>query len=323
MIRNLGYACINMTLSEGYEKNGSFIKVAKKDRVFSSRTCRIATFSLSRVSELILQNVKDLYKILEWNDKYNIRLFRISSDIFPFMDHPELGYSIDDLKDSYSIKHWLSKCGTFAQEAGVRLTSHPGPYTCLASPNQDTASKSIASIEMHTTLGELLGLDDFIINIHIGGTYGGDFDGTAKRFIDAYSKLSTNAKRWLTIENDDKESMWSITRLYNMIHKQIEVPIILDIHHWKFCNDETLEEAFEIALSTWNNKTPKIHYSESRTHINSNVNKEKKIKPQAHSDFILDKIPDCDKTFDVMIESKMKELALLKYRKFIDTHPIA
>ena len=78
MIR-LGYACINMTLRE---KN-----------IFTSRTMRKKTFlekGLPYASELILNNVKDLVKILQWNYKNNVEVFRISSVIMPWASEYEM-----------------------------------------------------------------------------------------------------------------------------------------------------------------------------------------------------------------------------------------
>jgi len=39
------------------------------------------------------------------------------------------------------------------------------------------------------------------------------------------------------------------------------------------------------------------------------------IKPQAHSDLVYNTLNDYGNTFDIMIEAKHKELALLRYRE--------
>lgn len=297
MIRHLGYACINMTLSDD---------VPASKKVLTSRTLRQASFSLPRINDIVLSNCNDLLTILKWNNDNNIKLFRISSEIFPFMDHPDYAYNIGQLADAESIVSVLGRCGDFAKQNGMRLTTHPGPYNCLGSPNDFTVKKTLLSIEMHRLLGELLGLDDFIINLHIGGSYGGDFSATSDRFCTNFGLLSDNAKRWLTIENDDKPSMWSVPKLYNYVYKRIGVPIIFDIHHWQFCNEWSAEDEANCALSTWGSKVPKFHYSESADGK----------RKQAHSDYINNIIPNyCnDITYDVMLECKMKEKALLKYR---------
>ena len=66
----------------------------------------------------------------------------------------------------------------------------------------------------------------------------------------------------------------------------------------------------KLAFSTWpKGITPVMHYSESK----SDEAKDDKIKPQAHSDYVVNKIETYDLDVDVMIEAKAKDLALLKY----------
>lgn len=293
-IRYVGYACINSTLSE--VKN-------KSDKVFTSRTLRKSSFNLNAVSELIRKNVGDLKTIMEWNAEHNIHLFRVSSDVFPFIDHPDLKYELSALKDYEYIVNTMSEIGSIANSNDIRITSHPGPYNCLGSPNDDTVYKTILCLNNHAIIGGLLSSKDFVINIHVGGSYGGEFDETANRFCSNFEGLNENAKKWLTIENDDKSSMWSVTKLYGFIHSKIKIPIILDTHHWQFCNEETLEEAAEICFSTWGNRFPKIHYSESAFGK----------RPQAHSDFIEGPLPVFKGEYDVMVEAKKKELAILPF----------
>jgi UV DNA damage endonuclease len=163
---------------------------------------------------------------------------------------------------------------------------------------------------MHSLIGDLLGYgDEFAINIHMGGVYEGKHE-TAGRFLANFSKLPDHTKRRLTLENDDKASMWSMTDLLKQVAKYCTVKLVLDIHHHRFCRHESLEEAADMAFSTWQGfcEVPKVHYSESAP------NK----KPQAHSDFIKERIPNLgDTVYDVMIEAKAKDLALLEYRSII------
>ena len=292
MIKRLGYACICNELA------------SRSPAIFTGRTLRLASFSLEKVSHLALLNVQDLWQIIQWNIAHDIYHFRIGSDMFPFIDHATMGYSLAQLPDGEHIKTVLAECGRLAKQVGMRLTTHPGPYVCLGSPNQQVVSSAIRCIEYHRQLGEMLGLDDFVINVHVGGGYG-DLKATGKRFCENFSLLSEQARQWLTIENDDKASLWSVSSLYHHIYQNIGIPIVFDLHHWQFCHNESLLDAAHLALGTWANKTPKMHYSESRNAIAS----------QAHSDYIVNKIPEFDVDYDVMIEAKQKEQALLQYRK--------
>jgi len=204
---------MNLTLNEG---------VKKKDQITTSRTLRMSGFSLDRVGQLAVQNSKDLVKIMEWNRDNGIQMFRVSSEIFPFMDHAELGYTLEDLSREHhqDIVSEMVEAGSIAREAGIRLSCHPGPYTCLASPNRDIVKKSVRSLEMHQLIGSLLGHDhDFNINIHVGGVYE-DKQTTAERFCENYNRLNPALKLQLTLENDEKPSMWSPKELYDLIYSK-------------------------------------------------------------------------------------------------------
>ena len=299
MMRYIGYACKNMSITQ-------------REKVLTDRTCRMDKFSITRANELALKNSADLLRILQWNYENNIQFFRIGSGIFPFIDHPDLQYKLADLPDAVAIQLNLQTAGAFAKRKLTRLSCHPGPYTCLASPNPKTVEKSLLGLQMHSTLADLLGYgEEFAINIHVGGVYE-DKAATAKRFVQVYQQLTPLLQRRLTLENDDKASMWSIQELYDLVHKHCGVKLVLDIHHHKFCEGgNTLETAAQLAFSTWAgfSEIPKIHYSESRPNS----------RPQAHSDYLKESIPVlCNDTeYDVMIEAKSKDLALIHYKKEI------
>ena len=272
----------------------------------------MSNFRLQRAGELAVKNSADLLPILKWNAEHNIKFFRIGSDIFSFMDHPDLGYTLEEMDSNHSrdITANFAAAGAFAKVNGMRLSCHPGPYTCLASPNPKIVEKSITSLRMHSLVADLLGYgEEFAINIHVGGVYE-DKAITAKRFVEAYQQLPPLLQRRLTLENDDKASMWSIQELYDMIHKHCGVKLVLDVHHHRFCDGgNTVQAAAQLAFSTWTgfSEIPKVHYSESRPDS----------RPQAHSDYIKEPIPLlCNHTqYDIMIEAKAKDLALIHYKK--------
>ena len=304
---NYGYACINMTLSD----------VPKSKRITTNRSMIKRTFKergLAYASELALQNVKDLLKILEWNEENGIKFYRMSSDIFPWMSE----YEIKNLPDYNDIAYHLDCVGEFATINNHRLTFHPGPFNVLGSPNQSVADKAIRELNQHSETMDLMG---FLpshynkINIHVGGTYGGDFAGTAKRWCKNFARLDEGTKARLTLENDDKASMWSVKDLYEHIYKQIGVPIVFDYHHFRFCTGgQTEEEAVQMAASTWTKGIkPVVHLSESRAAEQN----DSKIRPQAHSDFIYNRVKNYGIEYDMMLEAKAKELALIKFRKIL------
>ena len=70
---NLGYCCINMTLS--------------KKKITTNRGMIKRTFlneGISRSSDLAVLNARDLIEIIKWNHQNGFKLFRMSSDLVPW-----------------------------------------------------------------------------------------------------------------------------------------------------------------------------------------------------------------------------------------------
>ena len=68
-----GYCCINLSLSDGKRSH---------DRVTTNRGMVKKTYEdrgIEYVDSLVLENIKDLRKIIEWNHSESIMMYRISS----------------------------------------------------------------------------------------------------------------------------------------------------------------------------------------------------------------------------------------------------
>ena len=287
---NLGYACINMTLGKKVTTNRTMIK-----RTFLEK-------GLDYVSDCVIQNVADLEKIIDWNEQNGIKMYRMSSDMMPWATE----YDFTQLKDWNEIAIILKRCGEKATQYGQRLSFHPGPFNVLVSPKEAVVQNTINDLEVHGRLMDALGLSKTPynkINIHCNGVYG-DKQSAMNRFIDNFKLLSDSVKSRLTIENDDKASMYSVKDLM-YIHNAIKIPIVFDYHHHTFnTGDLSEQEALELAMSTWpEGITPAVHYSESK----------EGSKPQAHSDYIK-RIPETyGNVVDIMVEAKQKDLSILKF----------
>lgn len=306
----LGYACLNCTLRH------------QKPTFFNNRTCRLATImdpekGIPFVSSLALQNCKDLLPMLQWNVAHGITLMRLSSEFFPWGN---VHYRVCDLPDYEGIKSALAEAGKYARKNKHRLTSHPCEFVKLAGQTEDLVNKSIADLELHSEMFDLLGYDANVwkhynkINIHVGGTYG-DKDAALQRFAANFKRLSPSCQLRLTVENDDRASMFSVADLKEL-HEMTgrKIPIVFDFHHWRFCTgNQSPEEALQTAMSTWpKGIKPVVHWSESQGGK----------KAHAHSDYIgqtgrMD-LFGLDAEVDVMIESKAKELSLLLYRDIVE-----
>lgn len=302
----LGYCCINLSLNEG-----------KKDseRIYTNRSLTKKTFlegGLKRASELALKNVQDLEKIIEWNKDNRIGMFRMSSDMFPWCSE----YEISELPDFEAIREILILCGNRAKEYNQRLTFHPSHFCVIASLRDDVVKNSVKELRQHAEIMDLMGLDQsfyYPINVHINTTKP-DKESAAARFCEAYLKLPDNVKKRLVLENDDKPSEFNPFDLYELVHKQVGIPLTFDYLHY-FCNPrdgQSEKEALEVAISSWpDGIVPITHYSESRK-----LNEDEGSKLLAHTDWIWNRnIETYGFEIDIEFEVKMKDLALLKYLK--------
>ena len=290
-MQNLGYACINM----------GFSTRPKTKRITTNRSMIRRTFDekgIAYASELALQNVRDLNTILEWNLANNIYFYRLSSDLFPWASE----YDMEELPDYGAILAACKRAGNFAKKHGIRLTSHPGPFNKLASPKERVFQLTYTDLKVHAEVFDMIGLPRTPyakLNIHVGAAYGNK-PVALDTFCKNFERLPESVRSRLTVENDDKPSLYSTKELYEGVYKRIGIPIVFDFHHHMLHPDgQTEQEALELALSTWpSNIIPVVHYAESRSVEYNNP----KIKPQAHSDYINGPI-------------KHKELALLRYRE--------
>lgn len=305
---NIGYACINMQLS--YPKQ--YGNKPQDEPVTTNRSMIRRTFDSRGVeyaSEKTLLNVKDLDTIIDWNVMYGYKFFRITSNLAPWKSE----YDWSDMPDIKDIKWYLHSIGVKARTHEVRLTSHPGPFNVLTSPHEHVVKNCVNDLTNHGDIFDMMNLSRTPynkINIHIGGVYG-DKESAMDRFCKNFELLPDSVKSRLTVENDDKASMYSVQDLYDGVYKRIGIPIVFDYHHHRFnTGDLSEQDALELAMSTWpDDIVPVVHYSESR----SKEQLDESIKPQAHSDYVYDYIDTYGNNVDIMIEAKHKELAVKKY----------
>lgn len=280
----LGYACLNITLGR---------KV---------RTLRLATLraqGLSYVQSLVDENLALLTDVLRWNRAHDIMMFRITSDLVPFGSHDEVDLARLDFS---------AACEAPMLAAGMRLSMHPGQFTVISASGA-VWENSYRELLYHAEVMDRLGIDGDII-VHGGGVYG-DRAATAARIIANVGALPDGVRRRLRLENDERS--WSVDDLLP-ICETTETPLVIDnLHH-------SLNGAVPLAalpwariLATWGGRRPKLHYSEQ----------DAAKRPGAHSEYVSVElfrafraaVPLGDDDFDVMLECKAKELALLRLRE--------
>jgi len=296
----LGYCCINLSLDRKVTANRGMIKKTFQEK------------GVQYCSELAHQNIKDILTILKWNVANDIYVYRMSSDVFPWMSE----YSIQALPNFQEILQDMQAIGQFALANNIRLSMHPGQFDVLPSPTQSVVDKTVKDLDQHAEIMDLMGLPidhRFPINIHVGGTYG-DKEAAADRFCQNFARLSPSAKSRLVVENDDKATQYSVQDLFTLITARIGTPITFDFHHHRFNTGGLSEEAaLRLAASTWP-CTPLTHYSSSRKTF-----EDSSVIARSHADYIYEQINPYGLTLDIEVEAKAKDLAVLQYREKYQT----
>lgn len=270
----------------------------------TTRKFTLNSYNEETLKTTISDNLLDLYKILEFNNKLGIKLFRISSDIIPFGSH-----SINTFNWSKYFSNELKSIGEFIKNNNLRVSMHPGQYTVLNSPKDEIVNKAIDDLNYHTSLLDSMGLNsEHKIILHVGGVYDSKVEST-ERFMNNYTLLSKSIKNRLIIENDEKN--YSFINVLN-ICKAINAPMVFDnLHNECFGdNNYTLDKLFELAKSTWSNEkcNMKVHYSQQDT----------KKKTGSHSptiftdDFLKYYSVAKNYNLDIMLEVKDKDFSAIK-----------
>jgi UV DNA damage endonuclease len=201
----------------------------------------------------------------------------------------------------------------------------------LNSTDEAVRAPAVAELEVQAALFDAMGLGpEAVVVLHVGGTAGG-LDAAGDRFLAGAELLSPAARARLVIENDDRS--FGTADVVELAHR-VGLRVVWDVLH-HHCHDPQGipdTEALALALDTWpGDQTPKIHYSSPR--LDTEVRKVRRgrrvesrtVLPQlrAHADLVdpigferfLREAAGAERDFDVMLEAKAKDLALLRLRE--------
>jgi UV DNA damage endonuclease len=267
--------------------------------------CTLKNATEDNIRSITLANLSALEAMIDFNNKNNIKLFRISSDILPFGSHP-----VNRVLWWEDYQGILQQLGNKIRESGIRVSMHPGQYTVLNSMDPLVVERAMEELNFHNRFLSSLGMDNTSkLVLHIGGVYG-EKKRAIRSFIENYNRLPQAIKDRLIIENDDKN--YNIQEVLQ-ISQVTGAPVVFDNLHHKL-NKPILElsEAKWISLcaKTWSSKDgrQKIHYSQQKTGGT----------PGSHSDtiflstFLSDYKELPQKEIDIMLEVKDKNLSAVK-----------
>ncbi|MBA3520171.1 MAG: UV DNA damage repair endonuclease UvsE [Rhizobiales bacterium] len=268
-----------------------------------------------------------LDRILDYLAKHRIGMYRMSSELAPYATHPDMPQFHGMIAESDGE---LRAVGAKARELDIRLSFHPSQFIVLNSPDPRLVERSVADICSQAEMLDRMELGpEAVVVIHVGGSYG-DRAAGASRWVETWRVLPEHARRRLVLEHDDlrfsaADVLW--------IHGETGVRLIFDHqHHWCF-NPEGLDmvETLRAILKTWPaGERPKIHFSTPRTELREVKRTDRKtgktttayLAPvwTGHGDFTNPfefatfMRAAAGLTFDVMLESKAKDLALVRLR---------
>lgn len=265
-----------------------------------------------------------LRDVLAYLAQHQIRVYRLAGQLAPYLTHPTLTQFHRQI-DECALE--LAATGDQARAAGIRLTMHPGHYVQLAGPDPQRVARSQQELAQAARLLDAMGVDsDGVIVVHVGGRYD-DAAAGRERFARNVLALDGATRQRLVLENDD--------RLYDLedalwIHRRTALPVVFDVLHHRCLQScgRSVGEALAAALATWPpHRRPKIHLSTSRTALRqlyrNGAWRVQMPLPNQHSDFInpfecIDLLRAARqlglRDFDIMLEAKAKDLALLRLR---------
>jgi UV DNA damage endonuclease len=222
--------------------------------------------SLFKLSGIIQNNFRTTRDIIHHCKKSGIKGYRLSSDLTPVLNHPDVNLSLEELPEYKLIQYQINELKKAIKETGIKVSAHPSEYITLTSEDPKAIQNSITDLETHADIFDRLDLPQSYeapLNIHVRKD--GDPIDISNRFIINYNKLSSGVRKRLVLENNDNANgVWSVKNLHTYFYQTNGIPVTFDTLHHKILPDNlTEEEAFNLAYETWNT-TPIFHYSEGK-----------------------------------------------------------
>lgn len=299
MIIHLGYVSLSKTLDITASKTITYTEFNKNK-------------DFKKLDNIIIENLINLEKIIDYNIKNNIHFYRLTSKLIPLATLKEIEF---DYINKY--KKYYKRISDKIKKNNIRIDTHPGEFCVLNSTKKEIVDSSVEILKYHYNILNALDIENKIIILHIGSSVLGK-NNSIKRFINNFKKLPKYLQECIAIENDDK--IYNIKDCLNLCNI-LNIPMVLDYHH-HICNNDGLniDDYIKEIFSTWKNITPKIHFSSPK-------NKTKKDFRTHHEyinidDFIsfLEKIKSLNTNIDIMLECKAKDEALFRLVRLLKYH---
>jgi UV DNA damage endonuclease len=274
----------------------------------ASHTCRLATATPRRLSELIEQNLAELEQILLFNEQRGIELFRIGSSLIPFGSHP-----VNTLTWWRTYASTFDRLGRIARRSGQRLSLHPSPAgASLSSRHPHVRAAALLELRYSARVLDLLGQGpEARVVLHVGGAAPSRPEAleSAHRMLDTMPEELRNR---IVLEHDDK--VWTAREVYPLARAH-GIPFLADNLHNAVLPSAPvmpLDELLRASAESWQalGLRPKYHLASQK----------QEGRPGAHSDFVDPAdfravLEAMESPADLMLEAKEKDRALFALRQ--------
>jgi UV DNA damage endonuclease len=280
------------------------ITASKEVRYSTVTRKRLLQLSETEQAEILrnlyAKNIQNLNLAIDFCLNNELRLYRITSSLFPFAD-TELGEKILD-----EFNEEVLKTGQRALTAGIRMVVHPDQFVVLSSDKPDVVANSLKILQMHAMILDKLGQPRSpwaVMEIH-----GGKSDRSSA-LVQVIGNLPEAIRSRLALEND--EYAYSAEEIL-AVCRQAGVPMVFDAHHHVIhegldsYDHPSVAQMLTEARSTW--PLPEwqmVHISNGRESFND----------RNHSDLITVMPSSYRHAPWIEIEAKHKEEAIAKLRQ--------
>ena len=297
----VGYACICLGREEAR----------------SQRTTVLRNVTEDRLRTLIRANLDGLEEILRYNEAHGFRLFRIGNAFIPFASHP-----------ANTLEWWnefaprFRDIGRWVRVHGHRLSFHASHYTVLNSVQPHVVDAALADVTYMARVLEAMELDaEHKIILHVGAK-----TPTPREAVDrldaVLQRVAPEYRRHLVLENDDR--CFTLQEVLD-VSRRVDLPVVVDVFHHQVLPGDWSElpcaELLDRTFATWKpgSGVPKIHFSTQDPDKRPGAHAYG-IDPDELRRFLRDSRA-ASRDFDIMFESKGKDLTLREMMPIVATDP--
>lgn len=255
---------------------------------------------IATLRELYADNLRRVSGAIDFCTKRRIRLYRLTSSLFPQSEDPPGFDVLGELAPE------IGAVGRRATAAGIRLVMHPDQFVVLSSDERRVIDNSIGILRHHARVLDLLAQPRTswaALELH------GGKGGRAETLVRVIGELPEEIRGRLVLEND--ESAYSAAEILDVC-RRAGLPMVFDAHHHivheklDSYDHPSVAEMTAAARDTWPDPSWQlVHISNGR----------ERFGDAKHADYIRE-MPSAFRDVPwIEVEAKQKERAIARLRK--------